>query len=134
MFFHKSILLAIEALKYIVKKNSNDYIGVMEIAEATASSKTFMSKVLQKLVSAGILNSKTGPNSGYKLAVKPTEISLMEIVRIFDNEKILYECFLGMPECSDENPCVLHYQYEKFRTDIIESLLQKTVKDLGKSK
>ena len=78
--------------------------------------KPFLSKILKKLVEAKILSSTKGPGGGFNLARDPRAVSLIQVIRVFDNiDDGLSECAIGWARCSDEKPCSLHEEYKKLR-------------------
>lgn len=66
---------------------------VAEISEAFGVSRNHMNKVIQALSSADIIVTQRGAGGGFKLARKPTEISLGEVVRKMEARSALVECY-----------------------------------------
>ena len=93
----------------------------------------FLEQILLELKKAGILRSKRGVGGGYQLAKDPADISLGEIVRIFDGS------FLPIP-CADEKTtscgcgtpgvCGLGQSFGKLRELVDEHLNGQTVADV----
>jgi Rrf2 family protein len=54
------------------------------IARAQGIPELFLLKVLKQLALAGLLRSLRGPSGGYRLACKPKDISLLEVVEAVD--------------------------------------------------
>jgi Rrf2 family protein len=74
----------------------------------------YLAKQLQSLVRAGVLTATTGPRGGFRLARRPAEIALLQIVEAVDGASSPYECreirqqgrgALPAEEC--QRPCVL---------------------------
>jgi Rrf2 family protein len=61
-----------------------DLVTAQLTARSQGIPEKFLAKVLKPLVSAGILVSLKGPHGGYRLAMKPTQITLLEIVEVVD--------------------------------------------------
>lgn len=57
---------------------------ISEIAERKAIPKKFLEQILLLLKTTGYLHSVKGPDGGYSLKKHPNEITLAEIVRLFD--------------------------------------------------
>jgi len=92
---------------------------------------------LQNLVKQNILSSQKGPAGGFFFTRDLKEISLIEIVKVIDGDGIFNKCGLGLALCDAKNPCPLHDQYEKVRSELLEmcksnNLFQLT-KDLHES-
>jgi len=52
----------------------------------------YLAKQLQALTKAGILAASTGPRGGFRLARRPEEITLLQIVEAVDGAAMPYEC------------------------------------------
>lgn len=75
---------ALLALAHIARANSTDNIPADAIAKAQSIPTKFLEQILLSLRRARILTSTQGQHGGYKLARKASEISLAEVVRVFD--------------------------------------------------
>jgi Rrf2 family transcriptional regulator, iron-sulfur cluster assembly transcription factor len=133
--FSKSCDYGILATFYIAKNSSEKkYVGLKEIADATSIPPHFLSKVLSILVKNKILSSIKGLNGGFKLKKKSTEINMLDIVKAIDGTDIFDNCLIGLKECSDENPCLIHEHYkaikEEFHTLLSKETLYALIEDL----
>jgi Rrf2 family protein len=52
----------------------------------------YLAKQLQALVRAGVLAASTGPRGGFRLAGRPADITLLQIVEAVDGGSSPYEC------------------------------------------
>lgn len=136
--FSKSCEYGIRALTIIGEAKANGQkIGIKKICEKAGTPESFTSKILQNLVKRNILNSQKGPSGGFYFKRELNEISLIEIVKAIDGDGIFNKCGLGLANCDAANPCPLHNQYEKVRSQLLEmckdnNLLQLTA-DLNES-
>ncbi len=89
--------IAIHGMVLIVK--ANKMTNVIQIAEATQSSKHHVAKVFQRLVKANLVDSFRGPNGGFKLRVQPERISFLDIYEAIEGEIIIGDCPLEKPIC-----------------------------------
>ena len=78
---------AIEALACLAR-HGTDSMLVREIAECTEMPLPYLSKVLQRLVDAGIVESKRGYKGGVKLTRPPAEITLLQIDSAVEGHKV----------------------------------------------
>jgi len=85
--FTKSHGYAVRALLKIAELCDDPEKRVMasELAEATGIPASFLSKVLQQLTAAGLLDSARGRNGGVRPAYSPDEITLYEVAKVTDN-------------------------------------------------
>lgn len=130
--FSKSCDYGILATFYIAQ-NSNDtkYVGLKEIAEATSIPSHFLSKVLSILVKSKLLISIKGLNGGFKLRKRSADINMLDIIKAIDGTDIFDNCLLGLKECSDENPCLIHEQYKFIKEEFMNLLTKETLQALA---
>lgn len=72
------------ALIYLSENINMEYVKIQEIAEGKNIPKKYLEQILQILKRSGYVKSIRGALGGYKLAKKPAEISLAEIIRLID--------------------------------------------------
>ncbi len=87
-------------------------------------------KALQALAQAGLLRSVLGPGGGYELGRDPTDITLLEVIRLVDGADTFDHCLLGLPECGETQPCPLHDVWSSAKETLLEALESKTLRDL----
>jgi Rrf2 family protein len=110
-----------------LEENINRKIGIQEIAEELKVPQQFMGKILQELVRKEILKSTKGPHGGFYVNDAILELSLIKIVEAIDGLGVLKKCFLGREECSNENPCPMHDEFEVCRSKIFETFQNKNI-------
>ncbi len=72
------------ALIDLGEQNKDSYVKIDEISERKKIPKKFLEQILLTLKNQGIVKSRRGPYGGYRLAKKPGDISIAEIVRLMD--------------------------------------------------
>ncbi len=87
---------AIASMLYIAKKRNTDQsISLMTIAENLNISKIYLEQIFSSLKKANLVDSIKGPNGGYQLRKTPNNITLFEILKATEsnlsNKKILIE-------------------------------------------
>jgi Rrf2 family protein len=75
---------ALYAVVHIAREKPTAPLASHEVAQAHKIPERFLLKVLKPLVSAGILASVKGPRGGYRLAKKPSEITMLEIIEAIE--------------------------------------------------
>lgn len=75
---------ALLALVYLARHDSDGYISVDSIAQAQGIPPKFLEQILLALKRAHFLRSTKGQHGGYHLAKSPAQISLAEVIRLFD--------------------------------------------------
>jgi Rrf2 family nitric oxide-sensitive transcriptional repressor len=83
-------------------------ITIQEVAEAYGISKNHLTKVAFDLGRAGFVETVRGRNGGLRLAKKPADIGLGDVLRITESRSVLVECFNPKTNsCAISAPCRL---------------------------
>jgi len=75
---------ALLALIYLARNQAGEYITVQTIASAQKIPPRFLEEILLTLRRANYVHSTRGKGGGFLLSKSPDEISLAEIIRLFD--------------------------------------------------
>lgn len=67
-----------------------------QISEATQTPSAYLSKVLQALGRAGFVRSQRGAGGGVSLAVRPEELTILDVVNAVDPIERIATCPLGL--------------------------------------
>ena len=121
----KSTSYAFHVIYYMAQQNLNEQpIQLKNVAKALDLPENYLSKVLQTLNKANIINSFRGAKRGYKLAKKPEDITFLEIIEIFEGPITGNLCLLDLDSCIFGR-CVLNGAINNL-TDSIKSMLSET--------
>lgn len=75
---------ALLALVYLARHQTEEYISIETIARAQGIPPKFLEQLMLALKRAHFLRSTKGQHGGYALAKEPNQITLAEVVRLFD--------------------------------------------------
>ena len=89
--------IALHGMIIIARSDKN--VNVLDIAEATQTSKHHVAKVMQRMVKQGYLSSQRGPTGGFIIKKDPAEITLLEIYEAIEGEIELTKCYLDKQIC-----------------------------------
>lgn len=121
----------IRSLIYLAKRDDyTNFISIREISNDLDIPFHFLTKVLQKLTEAGIIESSRGAKGGIRFLKKPEMIKLSEIVFAIDGEKTFSKCLIGLNKCDELNPCVLHDLWMEPKRTVTSFLSESTLNDL----
>ncbi len=128
---------ALRALIYLGKFSEDDKrIGIKKISEDLSLSSPFLGKILQNLVKQKLLVSTKGPNGGFALAKKSSEITLWNIVTKVDGEEFFTNCLISLEPCRTHDPskplCPVHSQYDRLRSEITKFYNETTLEIISK--
>ena len=75
---------ALLALVYLARHETEGFISIDTIAQAQGIPPKFLEQLMLALKRAHLLHSAKGQRGGYALAKTPAQITLAEIIRLFD--------------------------------------------------
>ncbi len=75
---------ALLALVYLARQKTEEFVSVDTIARAQEIPPKFLEQLMLALKRAHFLRSSKGQRGGYALAKDPGEITLAEVIRLFD--------------------------------------------------
>jgi len=108
--FHKSTMIGLYAMMELAK-DPDGLLATNEIADRFHVSVHHLSKVLQQLVRAGLVETTRGAAGGHSLARHPKDINLLEIVEVFEGPREKgHLCLLLDPTANHKRGphCALH--------------------------
>ena len=96
MKYSQATNYALHTMLYFVALPLGKTIGVQQLAEFQELSPTYLSKILTKLVKAGMIESTPGINGGYKLTRDKAEISFLEVIHAIEGTASFFHCDSGL--------------------------------------
>lgn len=108
--------------------------GIHELSERENIPVKFLEQILLALRHAGLLTSKRGVGGGYTLHRPADEITVAEIIRIFDGPLAPVPCAAERPaeqcSCPDPRTCPLRLLMTRVRADLAAALESQSIADL----
>ncbi len=136
MLLSSACVYGLRASVYLASISNTSFTSITKISEDLEISRHFLTKVLQQLTEAELMESMKGPKGGVRLRYPGNEITLLDIVTAIDGMDLLTECALGLPGCGSEKPCPIHDKWANTRDEIRKMLGDTSLHDLvekGKS-
>ncbi len=123
---------ALRVLMQVAMKEG-ELVRVSEIADAYGISHNHLTKVVHNLGSLGFLSTVQGRNGGMRLARPSDQITVGQVVREFEPDFRLVECFdPGASDCRVQRACVLKNAFGDALELFLGRLDRVTVADLVK--
>ncbi|TVQ40793.1 MAG: Rrf2 family transcriptional regulator [Spirochaetaceae bacterium] len=125
-----SALHAVRALGELSGLNKDQYAGAASIAQRIGAPSNYLGKLLQSLVSHGIVDSRKGAGGGFRLARPAGSISLLDVVEPIDRVSRWNGCFLQNPVCGAHGGCTIHRRWAPVRDAYLALLRESTVAEV----
>ena len=101
------------------------------IARAAEVPESFLSKLMQRLVSAGLVASSRGAGGGFELAGRCRSATLLDILEAIEGETRLNLCLADGPSCSRKSWCPAHSVWREAQRALTDVLRRATVGKLA---
>ncbi|MDO8462372.1 MAG: Rrf2 family transcriptional regulator [Deltaproteobacteria bacterium] len=130
--FNRKTEYALLAVEHMALKGQSELSSAREISEAYHIPFPLLAKVMQALSNKGLIKASYGIKGGYLLAKKPEDISLANLVEIFDGPLAVAECFKQEKiSCPQWNGCTIKNPFNRLNHKIYELLRHNTSADLA---
>ncbi|AEF95057.1 transcriptional regulator, BadM/Rrf2 family [Desulfotomaculum nigrificans CO-1-SRB] len=126
---------AFRAVLYLSRLPAGEVIEAKTIAEDEQIPIRFLLKILRLLSQSGIVESLRGVSGGYKLAKKPKEITMKDVVEAVEGPIEVNRCLIHPAECNKNGTgfCPLHKALFSIRQVLNRELASYDFETLSKS-
>ena len=125
---------ALRALIVLGLNTGNEVIRIQAISEQQNIPKRFLEQILNDLRTAGILESKRGLTGGYRLKLRPEQITLAKVIRLIEGPLAPVSCvsekFYERCSCPSEEKCGIRSIMKEVRDAIVRILEGVTLAEL----
>jgi len=130
---NKESKYAIRGIIYLAMNASKkNKLGSKEVGEKIQVPLPFLAKIFQHLSKENLISSAKGPRGGFYLTEEQLSGNLLSIIASIDGLENFKTCFLGLPSCSDNNPCAIHHINAEFRERMLSELKKRSIADFAK--
>lgn len=123
---------ALQAVLEIANR-APESVRANELAARLEVPSKYLSKVLNTLGHAGVLTSNRGPHGGFRLAVEPDRLRLIDVIAPFDDVGGAPRCLLRGKACNGQNPCLAHGSWRSIAVEVQEFFRTRTVAEVASS-
>ena len=102
--------------------HDGEVLSLKSVAEAQGISLKYLEQIVQMLVKDNLLLSFRGANGGYKLAKKPSETTVAEILNATEGSLAVVNC-MDHPDCGHQCHCRVRKCWDKLNC-LIDDYLQ----------
>jgi len=119
---------ALRAMLYLAREypNKDHRAATSKIAEEQEIPASFLAKIISQLSIAGLIQTSRGAKGGVRLARKPEEISLLDVVEAIDGPISLNECVDDPSVCSFGDNCPIHDVWCEAKAQLVRKLRDAT--------
>jgi len=111
-------------------RRPDETLSAAGIAEVVSLPGATVGKLLKSFAKSGLVASSRGKQGGYRLARKPRDISLVDIISALEGPIALTECSVERDICQLENQCEIREHWQGINRVIYRSLEQVSLEEL----
>ncbi len=121
----------IRILAYMVNHKDRSLISAKELSENLDIPYKFLTKIMTELVKVGFIESIRGREGGYKFLRKASEITVGDILELFNDAIKNEECILGIDSCDPKQKCALHDKWIKSKVQLQKMFRESTIESIA---
>lgn len=127
--FTKQIDYGLMAMQYLAVHQGDGVIGVKRIADEFQIPPERLAKILQRLARGGLMVSHGGPHGGYRLRLAPSQVTISQVIRIFEGPVAIVSC-MADHDCAQMSRCSVRQPARKIQAAITQILGSMTLAEL----
>ena len=124
---------ALRAMAWLATLPAGEQVRAVDLSVTTGIPTHYLSKVLRRLVLAGLLNSQKGQGGGFSLARPASEIAFLDILTAVDAYPVQGRCAFGWGDCEVNNPCPLHPAWSRLSELLQEWASESTLAEVARN-
>ncbi len=124
----------IRSVLYLARQPFKKVSFVNEISEEYKIPRSFLAKILQKLVKAKIVRSYRGVKGGFSLARQARDITVLDVLEAIEGKLALNICVSDKKKCSFSKHCPSHILWMNVQARVVDTLKKANFDDLSRQK
>lgn len=121
----------VRALLELCLRGKEAQVHLKDIARNQQIPLAYLEQLIRPLSAAGIIRSMKGPRGGIYLNKEPSEISLLDIIRIYEGSLAPSECVDNPDICERALSCVVRDIWTELKDSVTHVLESTTLQDLS---
>jgi Rrf2 family iron-sulfur cluster assembly transcriptional regulator len=124
----------IRSVLYLARQPYKKISFVAEISDEYKIPKSFLAKILQKLVKAKIVRSYRGVKGGFSIAKQAKDISVLDVLEAIEGKLALNLCLEDKKKCEFSRHCPISSVWAAAQAKVIEVLKKADFEELARQK
>ena len=124
----------IRSVLYLSRQPYKKVSFVNEISDDYKIHRSFLAKILQKLVKAKIVRSYRGVKGGFSLARQAKDITVLDVLEAIEGKLAMNLCLSDKKKCDFSRNCPIHSVWANVQSKVVEVLKKSNFEDLSRHK
>jgi Rrf2 family protein len=114
----------------LARRGAEKPVQVSEISKNQGIPVKYLEQLIRVLKQAGLVTSVRGPKGGHIMTKRPSEITLGQLVRLFEGQTELVVCISEPEKCNMSDDCRVRLAWMKATEALYEILDATTIEDV----
>jgi Rrf2 family transcriptional regulator, iron-sulfur cluster assembly transcription factor len=114
----------------LARRAPGTMVMIEEVSREENIPKSFLAKIFQVLVKAGLVRSFRGAGGGFALTRNASEITVLEVIEAIEGKLAFQRCVLDTNACDHVDGCALCGLFEQAQDRVKEVFSRTTLEDL----
>jgi Rrf2 family protein len=123
---------AVRVMIHLASQPEGTVVSKTMLAKASEAPESFLSKILQTLARAGLIQARRGVVGGFLLVDRGAEASLLDVVESIDGPIALNIC-IHAGSCNREAGCTAHEVWARAQAAMLSVLREAKIAELAKA-
>jgi Rrf2 family protein len=121
---------AVRVMIHLASQPAGAVVSKSLLAQATEAPESFLSKILQTLARAGLIQARRGVVGGFSLPTRGVQASLLDVVECMDGPIALNICVTSGASCHRTAQCPAHQVWLRAQTAMLSVLRDAKIADM----
>jgi Rrf2 family protein len=121
---------AVRVILHLANQPAGTVVSKAVLAKATEAPESFLSKILQTLARAGLIQARRGVVGGFLLLPRGAQASLLDVVESVDGPIALNVCVTSDTSCDRHAECPAHQVWLQAQAAMLSVLREAKIADM----
>lgn len=127
MKYSKATNYALHTMVHLTMEPKGQAVSVDQLAYMQNLSPTYLSKILTKLVKAGLIESVPGAKGGYSISRRAQDISFLDVIEAVEGQSVLFNCGFD----HEESECLIERVMVEAEGNMKKELAGRTIQSIA---
>ena len=130
MHVNQTAQYALRAMMALATLPRNESIAGRDLSRSTGIPAAYLSKIMRRLATAGLVRSRKGHGGGFRLSRGLSRIKLRDVIEAAGGALERDVCIFGNGRCDPQAPCPLHNSWSELNEAFHTWARRTTLQDL----
>ena len=121
---------AVRVMIHLASQPDGRVVSKTLLAKAAEAPESFLSKILQSLSRAGLIQARRGVVGGFYLLPRGAQASLLDVVEAMDGPLALNVCLTSGVSCQRQHECAAHKVWVRAQSAMSSVLAEAKIVDM----